>query len=392
MAASSSSSSNFVARSITELSSLIQLRYALNWIDTFSTQNWDGSPRKLSSDDIGPDDPIADVHILVEKLGFDNSISTKLEDDAEFRHYVKAQLDKLIESWKLRWVEEFGVPEIRFEKEAMRYVLNERVFSIQVTVALKNPFTVLNIEKDFDLPETGDRILMMQHWNQHNYTSRCLDFNSELECCYRAAQHNDLEMFLRLYPGVTQEIDTEDLVKSAVAATVNNVKILEHLVADATTKDFFDNDFTDLLNRAIRDGQEDNVAFLLSSREVFTDVIANIFPDIAGRGWDRLTATLLQKYRDLPRDTIDAAFAEAVAGEHIKVINVLRPRISRSFDYENMLVQCIDGNNLAIFSFILKTFEFSQAQLRQVRSEISQLAVTKGRGKLFKAAIDKYIN
>lgn len=145
---------------------------------------------------------------IINELGFSNEIALKIASDKNFKSFVTKRLDQKLDDLQQRYEEKYRLYAEDINPEKFRADLSRGYINLENLALLSNPFSILEAEKYFDLPETGNIELLQMNWNKKYYSSRCSVFNTNEICLAKAAEYNDLSEYERLYPLIDKSVAT----------------------------------------------------------------------------------------------------------------------------------------------------------------------------------------
>lgn len=369
--AATSSQLVFQFKTKEELSLLIQLKYALHWIDRYYQKNWDGSIRKIKSSKDGPDDPLEDMKRVIRQLGFSEEISQKLYDDVEYRNISLQHLERQLEEWKRTPIYHFEIPVLQVDEKDVYSALRDGVMNLRANIVLSNPFIVWNLEKKFRMAETGDKQLFIQNWSKRHYTSKCLDYNNPVECFYLAVQDGDLAGVKLLYPDVMEDLDAEKLIKVITNSEKNIADVLQYLIEEGIIPARL---YRTLFRRILRslnvtgaESREENAIFLFKFLTIDTNILNRLFRDIVYSKYYNLIKLVLETRKDLSQEVIDNAFLHNV--EHMVYdraydrMELFKDRLSSNFDFGPIVDNFYEKHNMSAIKVLYNTFNIPDEQI-----------------------------
>lgn len=167
---------------------------------------------------------------IINKLGFSHEITLKIDSDDDFKRFVVKQLDQKLNDLQQLYEEKYNLYEAVVNPESIKADLFSGYISLQNRAYLSNPFSILKVEKYFNLDETGDMELLKKNWNLRYYSRRCSDFNTKEVCFLKAAEYNDLSEYKRLYPLIDKDADIISAV-ARIAIRGGHIDFLKYIIA-----------------------------------------------------------------------------------------------------------------------------------------------------------------
>lgn len=363
--AATSSQLDFQFKTKDELSLLIQLKYALQWINHYYQKNWDGSIRKIKISKRGPNDPLSDMKNIIHQLGFSEEISRKLYDNIEYRNVVLYHLERQLEEWKRTPTYYFEIPVLQVDEKEVYAALHDGVMNLRANIILSNPFIVWDLERKFRMAETGDKNLLIQNWSKQHYTSKCLEYNDPVKCFYLAVQDGDLNGVKSLYPQIIEDLDLKELIKTIANLEKNIVNVLQYLIEEGIIPArLYRKLFLKILQNTnnIESGEE-NAIFLFNFLTISTGVLNGLFGEIVKSQYYHLIKLVLETRKDLNQNVIDEAFSKNVKYMSYDIMELFKDRLSPNFDFRPTIDNFYYNNDMSTIKVLYNTFNIPDEQI-----------------------------
>lgn len=140
------------------------------------------------------------IHSIVKELGFGRPVSEKLSWDKIFSQEILTALNVKLETLRREFEEENGMFESDLIAEDVHTQLESDTLNYYTRLLLTNPFSVWNLEKKFEIEETGNVNLMIENWNKKYYSfSQCEVYNSRNICFKKSIEYGNMDGFHRYY-------------------------------------------------------------------------------------------------------------------------------------------------------------------------------------------------
>lgn len=359
-----------------------------------------------------------EIYYIVEKLGFNRDISDELSLNKKIAQKVVDKIIDNLDTLRPKFEEENGIFESDLLAKDVYIQLEEGTLNYFTSQLLVNPFSVWNLEKKFDIVETGDVRLMKENWNRKYYSPRlCEIYNTQSTCVEKSIEYDDMERFISYYNiyhdgemmAHIAKYGRIDMFKYALS---NDPKILDkinnirYVVEDALKGDN-GNDNTAMIEYLMTLPQ------IKAQRDVFWNYIFNvlryesginlvniekiisytpvdervndILRDIANNGWVDLFKRLANAI-----DVTDAAWYSsleaALRNKNFDIVEFILPHLSVA-NLQQMIVNTIEDEieytedhqkNIQIIKFLISLPQISNAYVEEFSRFITSTRIYNG--------------